>query len=67
VDSFAIQQPGHPLLVLDLYEESIGNSFRALPGQVQGIENNLSIANMDFEEFSRAVDADGIFRGFPHS
>jgi hypothetical protein len=30
-----------------------------------GIENNLSIANMDFEEFAENVDDDGIFRGFP--
>jgi hypothetical protein len=29
-----------------------------------GIENNLSIANMDFEEFGNAVGKDGIFRGF---
>jgi hypothetical protein len=30
------------------------------------IENNLSLANMDFEEFAEAVDPDGVFRGFPH-
>jgi hypothetical protein len=30
-----------------------------------GVENNLSIANMDFEEFADAVGPDGIFRGFP--
>jgi hypothetical protein len=28
------------------------------------VENNLSIANMGFEEFANAVDKDGIFRGF---
>jgi hypothetical protein len=26
---------------------------------VQAIENNLSIANMDFAEFAKAIDEDG--------
>ncbi|MFF4054379.1 DUF6924 domain-containing protein [Streptomyces sp. NPDC001668] len=28
------------------------------------MENNLSGANMDFEEFADAVEEDGVFRGF---
>jgi hypothetical protein len=64
VDQMAISHPDHPLLVLDLYERS-GQEFRAIPSQIQSIENNLSIANMDFEEFAGAVDKDGIFRDFP--
>jgi hypothetical protein len=31
---------------------------------VQAIQNNLSLANMDYVEFARAVGRDGIFRGF---
>ncbi len=54
----------HPLLIVDLAGEP-GRTFRAIPSQIQGIENNLSIANMDFEEFADAVDANGVFRGFP--
>ena len=64
VDPMAISHSDHPLLVVDLYEKS-GREFRAIPSRVQSIENNLSIANMDFEEFAEAVDEDGIFRGFP--
>jgi Domain of unknown function (DUF6924) len=64
VDQTTISLPEHPLLIVDLYERS-GRAFRALPSQIQGIENNLSIANMDFEEFAESVDEDGIFRGFP--
>jgi hypothetical protein len=30
-----------------------------------GVENNLSIANMDYSEFADEVDPDGVFRGFP--
>ena len=65
-DRTAISQPDHPLLIVDLYERS-GHEFRAVPSEIQGIENNLSIANMDFEEFAEAVDEDGVFRGFPMS
>jgi hypothetical protein len=29
--------------------------------------DDLSLSNMDFEEFASAVDDDGVFRGFPSS
>ena len=38
--------------------------FRANPAEIRAIENNLSIANMDFFEFAIAVDKEGIFQGF---
>jgi hypothetical protein len=63
VDHTAITHPDHPLLVIDLYERS-GHEFRAIPSQIQSIENNLSIANMDFDEFADAADESGVFRGF---
>jgi hypothetical protein len=66
VDRTAISLPDHPLLIVDLYERS-GHEFRAVPSQIQGIENNLSIANMDFEEFAESVDESGVFRGFPEN
>ncbi len=66
VDHTAIADPEHPLLIVDLYDEP-GREFRAIPSQIQGIENNLSIANMDFAEFADNVDPDGVFRGFPQS
>jgi hypothetical protein len=62
-DQMTMSHREHPLLVVDLFENAF-REFRALPSQVQGIENNLSIGNMDFEEFAEAVDTDGIFRGF---
>jgi hypothetical protein len=66
VDCVTITPPEFPVLVIDLYAER-GRNFRAIPSQIQAIENNLSIANMDFFEFADSVDADGIFRGFPRS
>jgi hypothetical protein len=63
VDKVAISRAECPILVVDLIETP-NLSFRAIPSQIQGIANNLSIGNMDFEEFARAVDEDRIFRGF---
>src|SRR5688572_17852247 len=64
VDRIAISLHDHPLLIVYLYGRS-GLEFRAIPAQIQPIENNLAIANMDFEEFAESVDERGVFRGFP--
>lgn len=61
-DAMTMSHPDHPLLSLDL--RSPGRSFRVVPAALWGVENNLAIANMDFDEFADAVDADGIFRDF---
>ena len=63
VDAVTVRSPEHPVLVVDLWREP-GREFRAVPAAVQAIENNLSIANINFAEFADAVDEDGIFRGF---
>ena len=54
----------HPVLVVDRREPPSRPPFRAAASAVQAVENNLSIANMDFSEFADSVDKDGIFRGF---
>ncbi|MFK4804121.1 DUF6924 domain-containing protein [Streptomyces sp. MPA0124] len=41
-----------------------GRCVRVVAAELWSIENNLSEANMDFEEFAGAVDDDGVFRGF---
>ncbi|MFJ6504787.1 MULTISPECIES: DUF6924 domain-containing protein [unclassified Streptomyces] len=41
-----------------------GRGVRVVAAQLWSIENNLSGANMDFEDFVGAVDEDGVFRGF---
>ena len=66
VDRTAITHPDRPVLVVDLNEEP-GRTFRVIPSKIWGVENNLSIANMDFGEFADAVDSEGVFRGFPES
>jgi hypothetical protein len=63
VDRESIVRDEHPVLVVDLRHEP-GRAFRALPVTVQSIDNNLTLANMDFFEFADSVDEDGVFRGF---
>ena len=62
-DRVALTSPEMPLLVIDLREER-GRAIRVAVENLWSIENNLSISNMDFVEFARAVDEDGVFRGF---
>ena len=64
VDRETLIHPDHPVLVMDLLSEP-GRTFRVIPSEMWGIENNLPIGNMDFEEFADSTDPDGIFRGFP--
>ena len=63
-DQVTLAHADGPVLVLDLDQER-GRTFRVIPSEMWAVENNLSIANMDFEEFADAADPDGIFRGFP--
>jgi hypothetical protein len=63
VDSVTITDPEMPLVAVDLLHEP-GRWFRVIPAEMWSIENNLSIANMDFFEFADNVDPDGVFRGF---
>jgi hypothetical protein len=65
VDRTTLTHPDHPILVLDLHEH--GRTFRVIPSEMWGVENNLSIGNMEFFEFADSVDKDGIFRGFPEN
>ncbi|BCB74710.1 hypothetical protein GCM10022251_77160 [Phytohabitans flavus] len=41
-----------------------GETFRVIPDAMWSVENNLSLANMDWEDFADSVGADGVFRGF---
>ena len=63
VDRRALEDTEHAIQVIDLADDF--KTFRVIPSEIWGIENNLSIANMNFEEFADAVQPDGVFRGFP--
>lgn len=61
-DSTTLASPDHPILIVDLLEDR--PPFRCIPSELWSVENNLNIANMDWEEFAGAAGEDGVFRGF---
>lgn len=61
-DAVTMTHEEHPLLCVDLLASE--PSFRVVPAELWGVENNLAIANVDYDEFADAVGEDGIFRGF---
>jgi len=77
VDHTTISESEHPMLAMNLSElffedgdedEETYNeqehTFCLLPSEVAAMEINLTLGNMDFEDFSTSVKTDGIFRGF---
>ena len=66
VDHETLSSPDHPVLVVDVIDEP-GRSFRVIPSEVWSVQNNLSLANMDWEDFAENSGVDGIFRGFRDS
>jgi hypothetical protein len=65
-DSLTFGEREKTLLVVDAYQEP-ERTFRVMLAEAAAVENNLSIANMEFAEFANAAGEDGVFRGFPRS
>ena len=63
-DKETLTHPENSILVIDFIDVADIRTMRAIPEAIQGIENNLSIANMDFFEFADHIDPDGVFRNF---
>jgi len=68
VDAETMKNPEKPIVCVytgpDEPERPRGRTFRVIPSQMHSVENNLSIANLDFEDFADSADEDGIYRGF---
>ncbi|MFI6340347.1 DUF6924 domain-containing protein [Streptomyces sp. NPDC050535] len=62
-DEHALSAPGNPLLVVRTGSARHAE-LRVVTSQLWSIENNLTWANMDWDEFVAAADEDGVFRGF---
>ncbi|WP_380159756.1 DUF6924 domain-containing protein [Kineococcus sp. R86509] len=62
-DATTLSSPEMPLLVLEVRDGAV-RELRVAPQALASVENNLSIANMDWEDFAGAADPDGVFRGF---
>ena len=61
-DQVTLREPEHPILCITLPLSA--RHFRVIPGALWSVENNLSLANLDFEDFCEAAGPDGIYRGF---
>lgn len=60
-DLYAQTGPGFPLLVIDLRHQQ-RRSMRCAAHALWDVENNLSTANMDWEDYANHTDPDGVFR-----
>lgn len=74
-DSTALSTTEMPLLAVyrpcaededdEDYQDEEHDEPRVKAEELSRIENSLSLATIDWEEFVRAADDDGVFRGFP--
>src|SRR5690348_14973320 len=48
-DRLSLTSSERPILVVDLHHEP-GRTFRVVPNEMWSVENNLSLANMDYEQ-----------------
>ena len=62
VDEAALAEE-HPIQVVDLSEDAM-EPFRCITAELWSVDNNLNLANMDWEDFANNVGDDGVFRGF---
>jgi uncharacterized protein DUF6924 len=61
-DKVTMTHSERPVLCVDVFSPE--RKFRVIPSELWSAENNLSLANLDFEDFTEGVASDGIFRGF---
>jgi hypothetical protein len=73
-DSITFASPEHSVMVVDLQDKFLPvaefpeiadrTPFRCIPSALWDVENNLNIANLDWEDYARmAVDDGGVYRG----
>ncbi len=72
-DSTTLASPEHPVLVVDLQDKILSTAefpeiagrtpFRCVPPALWDVENNLSIANLDWEDYADRCEG-GLYRGF---
>jgi hypothetical protein len=68
-DETTLTSAKHPILAVWVLPRQDGNRrdhrpFRVVPAELWSVENNINLANMDWAEFTRSADEDGVFRGF---
>jgi hypothetical protein len=61
-DRTSLVEKDNPVLAVDLSRKT-PKTFRVAASALGEVEDNLSIGNMSFSEFAKAVAADGMYRG----
>jgi hypothetical protein len=61
-DTLTMTHPERLVLCLDLLSGQ--KPFRVILPQLWSVENNLSLANLDYGDFAGATDSEGVYRGF---
>lgn len=69
-DETTLRNAEHPILAVWVSPHLVDDDqrdltpFRVVPGWLWSVENNISLWNMDWEDFRRELGEDGVFRGF---
>lgn len=68
-DETTLTSDEHPILAVWVLPRRDGDDrvhlpFRVVPSELCSVENNINLANMDWSDFTRSMDEDGVFRGF---
>ncbi len=61
VDEKTMSHTSHPILCVNMFKS--GAIFRLTPKAMLDVDSNLSTVNVDFEDFMRDTDAEGIYHG----
>lgn len=69
-DEITLTSDEHPILAVWVLPRHADDDrpdqmpFRVVASELWSVENNINLANMDWEDFAGSVGEDGIFRGF---
>jgi hypothetical protein len=68
-DETTLVSAGHPILAVWVLPRRDDDRrdlrpFRVVLAALWSVENNINLGNMDWADFTRSVDGDGVFHGF---
>jgi hypothetical protein len=66
-DETTLTDADHPILAVWVLRSDGPRQirpFRVVPAEVWSVENNINLANMDWDDFTAQLDPDGVYRGF---
>jgi len=64
VDSETMFDKEHHAILCVRLDVQKSSTLRVIPSELWSVENNLSLGNLDWEDFISALDEFGVFKGF---